>query len=156
MKFKNFRNDEVLIEAYNNLTHNYAIISGVEAQDLKEYQVYKINNAQVYISKSDIELKESFVVINSSKTAEDFKQDMMDLSTKYNQNNFRLCEHNTNYLISTNLTPNGYPGYGKIGVHQELDFNIFNESGELNSLPVKEKSLEEGLDIIFPTEQFFS
>lgn len=155
MKFKNFRNEKTLTEAYKNLNENYAIISGVQAEDLKEYKSYK---AQIvlYKGKNSTEIKEGFIVINSSKAAAEFKQDMIDLGSRYNQNNFRLYENKSNYLISTNLNPDGYPGFGKIGVHQTLDFDIFSESGELNPLKTAEKSLEEGLDIVFPTEQFFS
>ncbi len=153
MNFKNFRNDKIVIEAQENLSNNYAVISGdleIIKNSLSEYTLYKIDNIPTYKSKTLIENKNSYLVINTGDSKV-FKEKIIEVAVEHNQNNIRLFEGGSNYLISTNLDIHAYPGYGKIGVQIELNFDLFNNRA-LTPLPEFTESVEEGLNIIFPTE----
>lgn len=159
MKFKNYRDENAVVEAYNNLTDNYAIISGDIKKlqmDLKEFSLYRVQ-APTFKSKSITENIESYVVINlpSSKFSnKEFKQKLIETATEHNQGNIRLFENDKNYLISTSLDAHAYPGYGKIGVQVELSFDLFNKSKQLNELVPFSEDIE-NLNIVFPTEDSF-
>ena len=159
MKFANYRNQEQLEEAYNNLNDNYAIISGNLDElkyELSEYKIYKVSEIEYYKSKTLTETKASYIVINNSTNSKLFKEEMVKLAQKYNQNNIRLFENKTNYIISTNTDINAYPGFGKIGVHVELSEDLFKTPNKLNPLPQFNEDLNNGLGIIFPTEIAFN
>ena len=159
MSFKNFRSASLITEAYENIKANdYAIISVNEnwkeiEKELSDYLFYKVGKIPSYKSNTSTELRESYIIINNNN--KEFKKDMINISNKYNQSNLLFNENKNSYLISSSNDINDYPGFGKIGVQIKLDFDIFNESGTLNKLPIDQQSIENGLNIIFPTEHSF-
>ena len=157
MSFKDFKKETLIQEAYNNIkANNYAIVTISENEklnlekELKEnnYVFFNINKIPTYKTSTEAILKESYIVISSDKN---FSDSITKISEKFNQDNLLISENRKNYLISSSKNIDSYPGFGKIGVKVELDFNIF-DNGKLNPLSLKEKSIEHGLGIIFPTE----
>ena len=101
------------------------------------YSVTKIDGAYIenYNTPNAIEVKEeSFVVINI-KNNKNFKSDLINLGSEFEQDSITFQDHKTNeyYLISTNKCKDGYPGEGKIGIEVKLGKTIFGKDGEFHS-----------------------
>jgi len=158
MSFKDFKRGSLILEAYNNIkANNYAIITISENEKLnlekelkdKNYKFFNIKKIPTYKTSTETILKESYIVISDDKN---FLDSIIKISENFNQDNILISENRKEYIISTSKNINSYPGFGKIGVKIELSFNIFNESGQLSDLDIKEKNIENGLNIVFPTE----
>ena len=153
MNFKTFNNNKTLTEAISEINNSdFAILPISENIKNLEYKFFKLDKIQSYLTHSDLELTEVYLIINEDNDP-GFKQEMLKIAEKYSASNIRLYENDKSYLISTNTDPEKYPGFGKIGVEIELD-SIISE-GKLTDLPTRERSLEEGLNLVFPTDNSF-
>lgn len=100
------------------------------------YGITKIKGTYIenYGSDNEIPVKEeSFLVVDLSDKGT-LKADLMKLGEMFEQDfityNKKSGEY---YLISTNRCPNGYPGFGKIGVEDRLGSSMFGEKGKFYS-----------------------
>lgn len=116
-----------------NLQRNKSLLAKLRA---KSYSVTKIKGSYIenYGTKNAREVGEnSFLVVDILRRG-DLKNTLMKLGQEFDQDCILFGEAGKDgVLISTNKCPDGYPGKGKIGVHDKQGGAVFGKSGQFMS-----------------------
>lgn len=126
------------------------------------YGITKVKGTYIenYGSDNEIPVKEESFLVVDLKDGGTLKQDLMKLGEMFEQDSITYSKASGEYyLISTNRCPNGYPGFGKIGVEVKLGKSMFGKKGEfyskVNGRPFIFESIQNRLAILLdhtPTE----
>lgn len=129
------------------------------------YGITKIKGVYIENYGSDNEKhvnEESFLVVDIENKGT-LKKDMMILGEKFEQDSITYSKPSGEYIIiSTNECPNGYPGFGKIGVEKKLGKSMFGKKGEfysrVNGRPFVFESIQNRLRLLseYPPTQIRS
>ncbi len=100
------------------------------------YGITKVKGIYIENYGSDNETpvkEESFLVIDLDDKGI-LKRDLIKLGEMFEQDSITFSKPSGEYyLISTNRCPNGYPGFGRIGVEEKLGKSMFGKKGEFYS-----------------------